>query len=67
MLTINNRRYIGSKTKLLDAIYFETIKRIKGNFTFADIFAGTGVVAYKFASEGYPVVVNDILYSNYYD
>ncbi len=65
MLTINNRRYIGSKTKLLDAIYSETIKRISGNFSFADIFAGTGVVAYKFASEGYPVIVNDILYSNY--
>jgi len=65
MLNINNRRYIGSKTKLVEAIFEETVKRIKGNFSFADIFAGTGVVAYEFASKGYPVIVNDILYSNY--
>jgi adenine-specific DNA-methyltransferase len=65
MLKINNRRYIGSKTKLVDVIYAETLKRIDGKFKFADIFAGTGVVAYEFASKGYPVIVNDILYSNY--
>jgi len=65
MININNRRYIGSKTKLLDSIYEEAVKRVEGKFTFADIFAGTGVVAYEFAKNGHPVIVNDILYSNY--
>ncbi len=65
MININNRRYIGSKTKLVEAIYNEATKRVKGKFSFADIFAGTGVVAYEFALKGHPVIVNDILYSNY--
>lgn len=65
MININNRRYIGSKTKLVEIIYSETKKRVSGNFSFADIFAGTGVVAYEFALNGHPVIVNDILYSNY--
>lgn len=65
MLNINNRRYIGNKTKIiphiLDCIPF---KFLSNNFTFADIFAGTGVVAYYLAQQGIKVIINDLLYSN---
>lgn len=65
MISINNRRYIGSKAKLVDKIYDEVSLRIKNRITFADIFAGTGVVANKFAEEGHKIIINDILFSNY--
>ena len=65
-MKINNRRYIGCKTKLLDFIYdsVKSYKIPKGSVV-ADIFAGTGVVAYRFALEGYKTILNDTLYSNY--
>lgn len=65
-MKINNRRYIGCKTKLLDFIY-KTVSDLGygNNNSFADIFAGTGVVAYKFAENGYKTIINDNLYSNY--
>lgn len=66
MIEINNRRYIGSKTKLLKNIE-QSIEEydLPKNYVFADLFAGTGVVGYDFASSGKQVIVNDILYSNY--
>lgn len=64
-MKINNRRYIGSKTKLLefiessiDSYHFE-----RGS-VFADIFAGTGVVGHRFAEKGFKTILNDTLYSN---
>lgn len=62
---IQNRRYLGSKEKLL---YF--INEVVSNYTkeiksVADIFGGTGVVADMFAREGKHVIINDILDSNY--
>lgn len=65
MIEINNRRYIGAKFKLLTKIE-EVINSYMSinNYSFADLFAGTGVVAHAFAQKGHPVVVNDILYSN---
>ena len=65
MLEINNRRYIGCKTKLLEKI-FEAVSEMGFNSdsTLADIFAGTGVVANYFANKGYKTYVNDMLYSN---
>lgn len=65
MLNINNRRYIGSKTKLLQHITEATYRAIgREQFSFADIFGGTGVVAYEFARHGHPTIVNDMLLSN---
>lgn len=67
-IQINNRRYIGCKTKLLNNIE-EAINTFNFNFNeasvFADIFAGTGVVASHFANLGYKTILNDTLYSNY--
>lgn len=66
MIKINNRRYIGSKTKLLDEIYDSINEKIDVKGTvFADLFAGTGVVSYYFAQKGCKIIANDILYSNY--
>lgn len=65
-MKISSRRYIGCKTKLLDFI-FNSVNEYgypRGSI-FADIFAGTGVVACKFAEEGYKTILNDTLYSNY--
>ena len=65
MLNINNRRYIGSKTKLLRHIKETTYRAIgQEQFTFADLFGGTGVVAYEFARNGHRTIVNDMLLSN---
>lgn len=65
MISINNRRYIGCKTKLLEEIY-NTVNELgfDSKYSFADIFAGTGVVANYFANRGYQTLVNDTLMSN---
>jgi adenine-specific DNA-methyltransferase len=63
-INIGQRRYLGSKTKLLNFIQ-EILETEDAQFnSFADIFAGTGVVANHFA-ENANIIVNDILESNY--
>ncbi|GEP78510.1 Dam family site-specific DNA-(adenine-N6)-methyltransferase [Staphylococcus carnosus] len=64
-LKINNRRYLGSKQKMLDFINNIVSKHTKNVRSVADIFAGTGVVADMFNTQGKKVIVNDILTSNY--
>lgn len=60
---INQRRYLGSKTKLLSFID-NIIQNEKIEFeSFADIFAGTGTVANHFYDHS-RIIVNDILDSN---
>ncbi|NCO10875.1 Dam family site-specific DNA-(adenine-N6)-methyltransferase [Candidatus Saccharibacteria bacterium] len=61
---INQRRYLGSKMKLLEFIE-DILKEENADFkVFADIFGGTGVVAHHFYDEA-DVIVNDILKSSY--
>ena len=61
---ISNRRYLGSKQKLLHFIH-ETIKKENISFSsFLDLFAGTGVVASSFNEENTSVILNDILECN---
>lgn len=60
---LQNRRYIGSKQKLVNWIFSIIKQECKGN-SFLDIFAGTGIVA-SVANELFDkVIVNDFLYSN---
>ena len=59
---ISNRRYVGSKRALIPFIR-SALKHIRFD-SFADIFAGTGVVASAFNSRK-RIITNDILYSNY--
>lgn len=61
---ISQRRYLGSKTKLLEFIENILEEENAKYKVFADIFAGTGVVADYFFDRA-DVVVNDILESNY--
>lgn len=64
-LQIKNRRYLGSKYKLLDFIDHVVKEHCHHVRSVADLFAGTGVVADRFNREGKKLVVNDLLYSNY--
>lgn len=61
---INNRRYLGNKFKLLDFIKKVVSDSCRNVNVVADLFAGTGAVAYGFA-ENKTVITNDILYSNF--
>lgn len=64
-LNIENRRYIGNKSKLLEFIE-ESMNKENIEFkTFGDVFSGTGVVAEYFFNKGKDIYVNDILFSNY--
>ena len=55
-------RYIGSKTRLVDAIH-DYVGAPNGG-TFVDAFSGTGVVAETALKSGWPVLVNDHLTSS---
>ena len=59
--------YIGSKYSLLNFLT-ETIDAVAGaapGRTFADLFAGTGVVGKTFRERGFRVISNDIQYYSY--
>lgn len=60
---INNRRYLGSKYKLLPFIRSVVDTECTGIESVADIFAGTGAVASAFVDKR--LITNDSLYSNY--
>lgn len=61
---IQNRRYLGSKERLLPFIHKVVSVHTRNIDSVADIFAGTGVVSDMFARDGKKVIVNDILHSN---
>ncbi len=62
-LKIYNRRYLGSKSKLLPWIRKITDAQCGVIHTVADLFAGTGAVASAFTDK--KLITNDIMYSNY--
>lgn len=60
--------YIGSKRTLVEFItstILNVINTNNNNLTFADLFAGTGIVASEFKRLGYSVIANDIQYYSY--
>jgi adenine-specific DNA-methyltransferase len=64
MFSIKNRRYLGSKAKLLNFID-EVVKNNCGPVdSMVDLFAGTGNVAWHFNTRNRKIIVNDILFSN---
>ena len=63
---INNRRYLGSKYRLLDFINGVVKDNCDDINVVADVFGGTGVVANSFFEQGKSIIVNDILESNYH-
>ena len=64
-VNIQNRRYLGSKQKLLPFIETVVKNNTKNIDTIADIFGGTGVVANLFREKNKKIIINDILTSNY--
>ena len=65
MISINNRRYIGSKFRMINFIK-ETMNKEKIEYSsFLDLFGGTGIVGDFFNDQKTKVYVNDLLKSNY--
>lgn len=64
-LLIGNRRYTGSKKSLLHEIYNSIKNHHTDKTTFADLFAGTGVVSAFMLDKNMDVIVNDNLKSNF--
>lgn len=62
--SLESRRYIGCKTKLVDWIFSLIDKQTHDVHSFCDIFAGTGVVAHRALQLYERVIVNDFLHSN---
>lgn len=65
-LEINNRRFLGSKYKLLNFIENTVNEHCKDVKSVVDVFAGTGVVGSLFLKNGKDVYFNDYLKSNFY-
>ncbi len=63
MYHISNRRYTGSKYKLLDWIEELILTHCEGD-VFFDVFAGTGVVSDRMKKHYRRMIVNDFLFSN---
>ena len=64
--SLNNRRYLGAKTKLLGFINEIIEKEFEyEKNTFLDLFAGTGVVGYEFSDSFKNIYTNDLLVHNY--
>ena len=64
--SLNNRRYLGAKTKLLQFIKEVMEREFKyEKNTFLDLFAGTGVVGYEFSNIYKNIYTNDLLLQNY--
>ena len=64
-ISINNRRYIGSKARMIDFIKSTMEKEQIEYSSFVDLFGGTGIVGDFFNDQKTKVYVNDLLKSNY--
>jgi adenine-specific DNA-methyltransferase len=62
---LQNRRYLGNKFKLLNFIEEIVEKNCENINSFCDIFAGTGVVGFRFNTPNIKIITNDILTSNF--
>ena len=63
MFNMCNRRYTGSKYKLMEWIRTLITDNCEGK-TFFDVFAGTGVVTEYMINDYEKYIINDFLYSN---
>lgn len=61
--SINNRRYLGNKYKLLSFITKVVENECNDINIIADVFSGTGAVSSAFVDKA--VITNDLMYSNY--
>lgn len=63
-ISLENRRYIGSKAKLTEWIMTLIDSETENVSTFVDIFAGTASVSNQAIQKYNRIIINDILYSN---
>ena len=63
MYNMYNRRYTGSKYKLMEWIRTLIVDNCEGKIFF-DVFAGTGVVTEYMINDYEKYIINDFLYSN---
>ena len=63
MFNMYNRRYTGSKYKLMEWIRSLIKDNCEGKIFF-DVFAGTGVVTEYLINDYEKIIINDFLYSN---
>lgn len=63
-ISLESRRYIGSKTKLTDWIMSTIIAECRDANSFCDIFAGTATVSKQALCHYDKVIINDLLYAN---
>lgn len=62
---IEQRRYLGAKSRMLDFIKQTIDENTTDVNVFADTFGGTGVVASMFRDAGKDIIINDLLDSNF--
>lgn len=62
---LSNRRYTGSKLKIIDWIKETIINECKNCKTFCDIFAGTASVSHSLIDKFDTFILNDFLFSNF--
>lgn len=62
---ISNRRYLGSKAKLISFIQDTIISECGEITSFLDLFGGTGNVGWSFNKSTISILINDTLDSNY--
>lgn len=65
LINIKNRRYLGSKAKLIPFIKKVISENCADINVFLDLFGGTGNVAWNFNDRYTTIMVNDILESNH--
>ena len=65
LFSIQNRRYLGSKAKLIPFIKRVVKENCEGINSFMDLFGGTGNVAWSFNDIYSNIIINDFLESNY--
>jgi adenine-specific DNA-methyltransferase len=63
-ISLESRRYIGSKAKLTEWIMDLIDRETENVNTFVDIFAGTASISNQAITKYNQVIINDILYSN---
>ena len=63
-ISLESRRYIGSKAKLTDWIMDLIDKETENIGTFVDIFAGTASISNQAIKKYNSIIINDILYAN---
>lgn len=63
-ISLESRRYIGSKSKLTDWIMDLIDSETENIETFVDIFAGTASVSNRAIKKYNRIIINDILYAN---